>query len=136
MLHMRTFISNHRRLALMLVLCALLMKALIPTGYMVGSTSKTFTVQICMDGLGAPVSKQIEIPIEKGSHDPAKEFGKGDGSCSFTSLAIAGMAGADAELLALALAFILILGFAPTATLHRPENLYLRPPLRGPPTAA
>ena len=136
MLPLRTFFSTHRRLALMLVLCALLMKALIPTGYMVGSSSKTLTIQICTDGLGSPVSKQIEIPMEKGSHDPAKDFGKADGSCSFTSLAMAGMAGADAELLALALAFILILGFAPTVTLHRPENLYLRPPLRGPPTAA
>ncbi len=49
---------------------------------------------------------------------------------------MASLAGADALLLAAALAFILALGFAP-ATAPRPRRaVWLRPPLRGPPLTA
>ena len=42
----------------------------------------------------------------------------------------------DAALLALAFAFILVLGLAPVRHLAFQRNSYLRPPLRGPPAAA
>lgn len=132
---LRTFLGENRRLALALIFCALLIKALVPQGYMIGSTSKTLTIQICADGTGVAVSKQIEIPMESGSHDPNSGHGKADGSCSFTSLAMAGLTDADAQLLAVALAFILLLGFAPTALALTSNNHHLRPPLRGPPAA-
>lgn len=135
-MHMlRALIQDHRRLALLLIACALLVKALVPQGYMIGPSTKTLTIQICTDGSGAMISKQIEIPMEKGSHGSDQSHGKTDGTCSFSSLAMAGISGADAELLAVALAFILLLGFAPaTATLANHTH-YLRPPLRGPPAA-
>lgn len=133
---LRAFIHRHRGLALMLILCALFVKALIPPGYMVGPSTKTLTVSICADGTGAMLSTQIEIPMEKGSHGSDKGHGKTDGTCAFSFLSMPAMGGADANLLALALAFIVILGFAPV-TIPRASRLsHLRPPLRGPPAAA
>lgn len=136
-MHMlRALIQNNRRLSLLLIACALLVKALVPQGYMVGPSTKTLTIQICTDGSGVMTSKQVEIPMKKGSHGSDQNHGKTDGTCSFSSLAMAGMSGADAALLAVALAFILLLGFAPTALPFASNTPYLRPPLRGPPAAA
>lgn len=132
---LRALIQDHRSFALLLIFCALFVKALIPAGYMIGPSTKILTVTICTDVTGEMVSKQIEIPMESGSHDPSSGHGKADGSCSFTSLAMAGLTGADAQLLAVALAFILLLGFAPTALALTSNNHHLRPPLRGPPAA-
>ncbi|MEQ1539231.1 MAG: DUF2946 family protein [Sphingorhabdus sp.] len=132
----RKLISGHRGLALLLIVCALFVKALVPAGYMVGPSTKTLTVSICTDGAGAMLTKQIEIPMEKGSHGSDKSHGKADGTCAFSALSMAGMGGADANLLALALAFILVLGFASTTVPRASRLSHLRPPLRGPPAAA
>lgn len=136
MYSLRALIHHHRRLALLLILCALCVKALVPAGYMVGPSAKTLTVSICADGAGAMLTKQIEIPMENGSHGSDKSHGKADGTCAFSALAMAGMGGADANLLALALAFILVLGFASTTVARASRLPHLRPPLRGPPAAA
>lgn len=128
---MRAFFLRHRAAALVLVVAALCMKALVPTGFMVGPSSKVLTVQICEEGLGHSITKQIAIPMKGEPSDSSGKQGKGD--CPFSSLSMASMAGADQALLALALAFILALGFAPVrAGLPKPVS-HLRPPLRGPP---
>lgn len=132
----RALIRTHRRLALLLVLCALLVKALVPAGYMIGGDTKLLTVQICDDGLGATMTRQIAIPMESGPHDQQGGQSKADGSCAFSSLAMGGVAGTDAALLAVALAFILVLGFAPVTLPRAFRHPHLRPPLRGPPAAA
>lgn len=132
----RTLILDRRRLALLLVLCALFMKAWVPSGYMIGGASKTMTVEMCADGKGPALSRQISIPMKQGLPDPSGDHGKMDGQCAFSSLSMAGLTGADSIQLALALAFILVLGFA-AATLPLPSRTaHLRPPLRGPPAAA
>lgn len=118
-------------MAFMLVLAALCMKALVPSGYMIGQNSMILTVQICHDGLGDTISKKIVIPMNGEPSDSTGKQAKGD--CAFSSLSMASMAGANPALLAIALAFIIALGFVPTR-LPRPRRiLHLRPPLRGPP---
>lgn len=132
----RALIHNRRSLALLLILCALFMKALVPTGYMVGSASKMLTIEVCADGKTPALSRQIVIPMKQGLPDPTGEHGKMDGQCAFSSLAMSGLAGADPIQLALALAFILVLGLS-AAPLPLPSRTsHLRPPLRGPPAAA
>lgn len=128
---LRAFLLRYRSLAFMMVLAALCMKALIPSGYMIGQNSKVLTVQICHDGLGETITKRIVIPM---NGDPSDSTGKQvKGDCAFTSLSMASMAGASHALLAIALAFIIALGFAPMQ-LPRPKRMFhLRPPLRGPP---
>ena len=61
---------------------------------------------------------------------------KGDGSCPYAALGMAALTGADAVLLAIALGFILALGFLPVRASPRAGRLHLRPPLRGPPAHA
>ena len=127
----RAFFLRHRGLAIVLVLATLCMKAIVPTGFMIGQNSKVLTVQICDDAFGNHAVKQIAIPMKDGSSDSSGKQGKGE--CPFTSLSMASMSGADPALLALALAFILALGFVPTRTAHSERVFHLRPPLRGPP---
>jgi hypothetical protein len=131
MICVRAFFMRHRTMALLLVMAALCMKIIVPTGFMIGQDSKILTVQLCTDGLGHAVTAKIAIPMKGEPSDSTGKQGKGE--CPFASLSIASMTGSDPALLALVLAFILALGFAPTRTTHSKREFYLRPPLRGPP---
>lgn len=127
---LRAYFLSHARVAALLVALALCMKALIPAGYMLGGESKTITVQICADSLGAKITKQIDV----GTKDHGKS--KADMPCAFTALTHGVLGGADPIQLALALLFILTLGFAPLLPAGVKRVHYLRPPLRGPPALA
>ncbi|WP_263588860.1 DUF2946 family protein [Sphingopyxis sp. GC21] len=131
MSRMRAFLLQHRFLAITLVMAALCMKIVVPAGYMIGQNAKVLTVQLCTDGLGHAVTAKIAIPMKGEPSDSSGKQGKAE--CPFASLSMASMSGADTALLALALAFILALGFAPFPTPHPKRVSYLRPPLRGPP---
>lgn len=128
---LRAFLRTHRRLALGLVALALVLKALIPAGYMLSDTAHVLTVTICGDASGQPLVKQIAVPA-KGAPDHAK----GQEGCAWGLLAWAALPGADLALLAAALAFILALGFAPIRPAPPARGFHLRPPLRGPPAFA
>lgn len=132
---LRAFLRLHSRLALGLVVLALLIKALIPAGYMLGGElgggDHVLTVTICTDASGGTMTQQIAVPTEgKGGH------AKAEGACAWGLLGHAALAGADAVLLAAALAFILALGFAAIRAVPLARSRHLRPPLRGPPAFA
>lgn len=131
---LRPLIRSHRKLALCLLAVTLLVKALIPAGYMVGGNFKMLTVSICADSTGGVITKQMAVPIKHGPGDASGESTKDAGTCAFTALSSGSLAGADVELLAAALAFILALGFAAQTAPHRAAISWLRPPLRGPPS--
>lgn len=131
MSRMRAFFMRHQFMAFAVVMAALCMKVLVPSGFMIAQNSKVLTVQICNDGLGHSLTKQLVIPMKGEPSDSSSKQGKGD--CPFSSLSMASVAGADQALLGLALAFILALGFAPVRVALPVPALYLRPPLRGPP---
>jgi len=136
---LRAFLRDHRRFAAMVFALALLVKALVPAGYMLASQAKVLTVEICGDPSGPRLTHDIVIPASvKGSHapDPAADHAKADGTCAFSALQWAAPPAADAALLALALAFILLLGFLPTPRALPARPAQLRPPLRGPPLHA
>lgn len=128
---MRAILLQHRLLAILVVMAALCMKIVVPSGFMIGQNSKVLTVQLCTDGLGHAVTAKIAIPMKGEPSDSSGKQGKAE--CPFASLSMASMTGADPALLALALAFILALGFAPARTSHPQRVFHLRPPLRGPP---
>ncbi|MGL3822260.1 DUF2946 family protein [Sphingopyxis sp. R3-92] len=128
-------LDRHRGLALWLVSLALLIKALVPAGYMIGpSHSRTFDVIVCADGMGAPIARQIAIEFD----DSGKQAGKhvGGGECAFTALGHGSIAVADPALLVLALLFILLLGSTARPSARAARAPRLRPPLRGPPARA
>lgn len=128
---LRAFFLRHRATALVLVAVTLFMKALVPAGYMIGQDSRVLTVEICHDGLGGTSAKQVVIPIKRDGGDSSAKQDKGE--CPFSALSMASLSGPDSALLELALAFILVLGFAPVRYAHPEQGFRLRPPLRGPP---
>lgn len=131
---LRAFMRLHRALALCVVMAALCMKIAVPTGFMFERDSAVLTVRICDDAFGNHAVQQLVIPMKDGAGESGDKQGKGE--CPFASLSMASMTGADASLLALALAFILALGFAPARASLTKHISNLRPPLRGPPALA
>lgn len=133
---LRALIRDYRILVILLMACALAVKALVPQGYMIGGGQKLLSVQLCLDGI-THKSVTIALPAKgtgddkgKGAPAPATEH------CAFTALSMDALGGADAPLLAIALAFILAAGLAPLYSVLRDSKAYLRPPLRGPPLTA
>lgn len=131
MLAFRAFFRMHRRLALSAIVLAVLIKALVPAGYMLSDKAHVLTIAICSDASDQAATRQITIPSDgKSSH------AKAEASCAWGLLAMAALGGADVVLLALALAFILALGLAPSRPAAPARTANLRPPLRGPPAFA
>lgn len=132
---LRANFHRNRWLALMLVVLAIGMKAMVPSGYMLGEQSKTLTFQIC-DGKGSQGKASVTIPVS-GKEDGGKgPMAKHDGICPHSTLSHSAMTGADPIQLALALLFIFAMGFAALVLRVRAHVLHLRPPLRGPPALA
>lgn len=128
----RALLFDYRRLALGLVVVALLIKALIPAGYMLSDRAgHILTITICGDASGQSLTKQIEVPSQ-GKSDHANA----EATCAWGLLAMAALSGADVLLLAAALAFILALGFMASRPVLPVRRGRLRPPLRGPPAFA
>jgi hypothetical protein len=133
---LRALTHRHRLLALLLVVLALAVKAAVPAGYMLGQHSTVLTVEICADASGGTVTKQIVIPQSGVPTDGKSAHDKAPATCPYAALGFATLMGADAVLLATALAFILALGFATAPALPLRRRSFLRPPLRGPPALA
>lgn len=128
---MRTILLRHRIIAFAVIALALAMKALVPAGYTVDSASKALTIRVCADAQISSTVRDILIPMKS---EPAGKHSKAEGVCPYSALSFAGLAGADPIQLALALLFILAMGFT-ELVLPAPRRIaHLRPPLRGPPT--
>jgi hypothetical protein len=132
---LRAIFQRNRWLALLLVVLAIGMKAMAPTGYMLGEQSKTLTFQIC-DGHGGQTVGQVAVPASTEKNGGKGPIAKHEGICPHSALSHAAMTGADPIQLALALLFIFTLGFAALVLRVRAHVLHLRPPLRGPPSLA
>lgn len=130
---LRDLIHTRPFLALMLVVMALCVKALVPTGYMVSASSKTITVGLCTDGMGTAKTTTITIPMDPSAPAGPAHTGKSDSPCAFSALSMGAIGGTDAALLAVALAFILLLGTSFVPQFFEQSGVRWHPPLRGPP---
>lgn len=128
MKHLRAFMQQRWTLALWLVAAALFVRAVVPTGYMVDANATSFSFTICSDANGDMVTHDVTIP-----DDGKGDMAKADSPCAFSGLAQAALGGADAPLLAAAIAFILALGFVAVVLPRIVSAHYLRPPPQGPP---
>jgi hypothetical protein len=131
---LRALLLRHRVLALLMVMAALCMKLVVPSGYMIGQESSVLTVRICQDSTAATAFQQIAIPMKSTDSESDGAHGKASNTCPYATLSMASLASADTVLLAMALLFILALGFAPVRTSLPQRIAHLRPPLRGPPS--
>ena len=131
---LRASIREYRHAALALLVLAFFVRAVIPAGFMMSASGDTvLTVTICADASAGLKQMELVIPGKNsaGGHPDDKKAQH----CAVSGLAKIADGGADLVLLALAFAFILLLGLAPVRRLAFRPNFYLRPPLRGPPAA-
>ncbi len=128
----RTFMLRHRGLAALLLAAALCLKALVPAGYMIDSGTSVLTLTIC-DAQGGNV-RQIAVPIH--GENTQDDGQAASGGCPYATLSMHALGGADPIQLAAALAFLLLLGFAPLIAPALRRSRYATPPLRGPPATA
>lgn len=120
-------------LAAWLVAAALLLKALVPTGFMPVVSAGSITIEIC-SGFG-PEKMAMAMPgmaDHGGKHD---QSGKGDMPCGFGGHAPPAFLTVDPTLLALAIVFVIATVFRIALARAARTPAFLRPPLRGPPAA-
>lgn len=129
----RHHLLRHRLLAAWLVAASLLMKVLVPTGYMASVSSGSITIELC-SSYGP--QKMVAAMPGMTHHPDKKEHGKAESPCAFASLSASSLTAADPLILALAFAFIISTVFRGTARRVTTPPAFLRPPLRGPPAFA
>ena len=127
---MRHLIRHHRHLAALVLALALLLKVVVPSGFMVSSTTGSVAIVIC-DGHGPMTASATMADMhhrgEKQNHQG------GDSPCAFSGLTAPVLSSTDPAILVITIAFILVMAehlVAPTKPTPPP---FLRPPLRGPP---
>lgn len=134
MCRLRALFHGHRRLTLVLVALALAIKALVPAGFMLGTTGDRFlTVTICADATGTLQTMKLALPADADHGGMQNDQADQAKHCAFSGLGQGVIAAADPVLLAGALLFILLIGTAPLVPLAPRQFPYLRPQLRGPP---
>lgn len=129
---LRRHFLRHRALAGWIVAAALLMKLLIPAGYMPGMSGNSMIIQIC-SGYG-PMTMTMPIPGKEQGQDHQQS--KAEMPCAFSGLSAPTLAAADPVLLALAILFVMVMGARFVVPLPAASPAHLRPPLRGPPATS
>lgn len=123
-----------RHFAVLICAAALLLKLLVPTGYMIGSDHGHIAITIC-SGV-APATMAMDMPGMHGDmagHDKSKDHGKAEMPCAFSALSAAMTAAIDPIQLAALIAFVMAIGLAGVLLPAPYGPTYLRPPSRAPP---
>jgi hypothetical protein len=123
-----------RHLAVLICAATLLLKLLVPTGYMIDNDHGRMTITICSGT--APRTMTMGMPGMHGDmadHGKSKDHGKAEMPCAFSGLSAAMLGSIDPVQLAALVAFILAIGMSPIVLPTPAQRTYLRPPLRGPP---
>lgn len=124
-----------RHFAVLLCAATLLLKLLVPTGYMIDNDHGRITITICSGT--APRTMTMEMPGMHGDmpdQGKSKDHGKAEMPCAFSGLSAAMLGSIDPVQLAALIVFILALGLIATHSPAPSRPAYLRPPLRGPPS--
>lgn len=123
-----------RHLAVLICAATLLLKLLVPTGYMIVNDHGRFAITIC-SGI-APTAMTMNMPgmhADTADHGKAKDHGKAEMPCAFAGLSAAVLDSIDPIQLAALIAFVLAIGLSATVPAAPSQPAFLRPPLRGPP---
>lgn len=120
-----------RHITLLVCAAALLLKLLVPAGYMIDSDGGHMGIIMC-SGTG-PMMDMPAMHGDGSDHRKSKDHGKAEMPCAFSSLSAAALSAIDPIQLGALIAFMMALGSVGPllpAPLHCRR---LRPPLRGPP---
>lgn len=134
-MHAVRHLLAQRHLAVLICAAALLLKLLVPTGYMIGNASGYVAISIC-SGFGPATTMMMDMPGMRGDmpdHGKSNDHGKAELPCAFAGLSAAMTDAIDPIQLAALIVFILALGLVARILPAPSQSPYLRPPLRGPP---
>ena len=115
---------------------ALLLKLVVPTGYMIDSDHGRIAITICSGMTSAATA--MDMPGMHGDmpdHGKSKDHGKAEMPCAFSGLSAAMTGAIDPIQLAALIAFVMAIGLAGVLLPAPSRRTYLRPPLRGPPAS-
>lgn len=125
---LRHLVLRHRGLAAAVVALALLIKILVPAGYMVAVEGGIAGITFCT-GMGPQPATMQDMA---GHHGDTPQ-GKAETPCAFTGLALHTLAAADPYLLAVNIDFVIALAFGAVVAPVFAAPAFLRPPSQGPP---
>ncbi len=132
MTRLRTFFRRHAALAILIVALAFAVRALVPAGYMTGTSATGLTVELCSGVAGRSVSIALPGPHDDRGHGKMQA----DSPCAFAGMAVGALGAVAPFLLAIALAFVALRALRTVPRRLPPARAHLRPPLRGPPLTA
>lgn len=129
-------LRHHPAIIAGLLALALLLKLLVPSGYMLETTGASFGLVPC-SGMAPthvmPPAVAMPGMTHHADHDGNKDKPAAEHPCAFAGLSGVTLAAADPLLLALAIAFVIAAGIRPIRLRPAKAHAHLRPPLRGPP---
>ena len=124
----------HRRSAVFLCTLALLLKLLVPTGYMLAADQGRLSLVVCSGVTQASAAAEMSaMHDDMADHDRGSGHGKADMPCAFAGMTGAALAAIDPLLLAALIVFVVAAGVLWRAPATPRAVARLRPPLRGPP---
>lgn len=131
MIAVRRFLAQGHWAAL---LCAatLVLKLVVPGGYMLGSEHGRLAIELC-SGVAPPAMDMPGMHDDHRGRGSSKDHGKAEMPCAFSSLAAASLGAVDPVQLAALVAFIMAVALCPAVLPATARPVHLRPPLRGPP---
>lgn len=128
---------------------ALLMKLLVPAGFMPVVSGGGITIEICAGTVPARTSIEPGMAAkmaaampgmthhqDQSDHQDGSEHQGREMPCAFAGLTAPALAATDLPLLAAAIAFVVATGYRTTVPSVVRAAAFLRPPLRGPPPRA
>lgn len=133
MLAVRRLLAQ-RSFAVLVCAATLLLKLLVPAGYMIGSEHGQITIELC-SGV-APRAVTMAMPgmhADMPDHGKSQDHGKAEMPCAFAGLSAASLGAIDPIQLVILIAFVMAVGLSPAVLPAVIRHGYLRPPLRGPP---
>ena len=120
-----------------MLLCAatLLLKLLVPTGYMIGGAQGRPTIELCSGVAGQPMTMDMATHGDTPGHGESQDHGKAEMPCAFAGLSAASLGAVPSIQLAALIAFVMAAVLTPAVLPAIVRRGHLRPPLRGPPAA-
>jgi hypothetical protein len=129
----RSLLTRYPAFAAAMLLCALLVRVLVPAGFMPEASAGIVTLQLCSGTMPAAPVPMVDMHHGGAKHEaPAKA----EQPCAFAGIVAPALGSADPVLLAAALAFVFLLTVRGGAPVLPARPARLRPPLRAPPLPA
>lgn len=123
-----------RHIAVLLCVAALLLKLLVPAGYMIGGEAGRVTIELCSGVASSSVA--MAMPGMHGDmpgHGTSRDHGKAEMPCAFSGLSAVSLGAIDPLQLATLIAFVIATGLAGILLPAPFAPAHLRPPSHGPP---